>query len=82
MKSWSTVYSSRMKQLKRRRDLLDKRLAEYSGQNDSYTKAEASAIDWAIAVIERNHESAIDVIREQQEAKLLSEAPQPNHKEE
>lgn len=52
----------RLETLKRRRDFLDKRINDYLGSNNSRDKAEASAINWAIGVIEANYNSAIDLI--------------------
>lgn len=65
-KSISRIYEGRVATLKRRRDFLDKRVADYHGKDMSRDLAEASAIDWALAVIESNYESAINLILEQQ----------------
>ena len=59
----SSTYTNRLDTLKRRRNFLDKRINDYQGKDDSWDKAEASAINWAISVIEANYESAIEIIR-------------------
>lgn len=59
------TYDRRMYQLKRRRDFLDKRIADYKGKDNSYDKSEASAINWAVSVIEANYDSAIEIIEEE-----------------
>lgn len=61
-----SVYSTledRLKTLKRRRDFLDMRIRDYVGKDDSRDKAEASALHWAIGVIEANRDSAYDLIQ-------------------
>jgi len=61
----TTKYQDRIKTLKRRRDFLNSRLADYQGKDMSRDKAEASAIAWAIVVIETNFQSATDLIAEE-----------------
>lgn len=51
----------RIKTLKRRRDYLYRRIADYQGKDASRDKAEASALHWALAVIEANYQSAYDI---------------------
>ena len=48
-------FSKRIETLTRRRDYLQKRVteAEASGKGSSFDKAEASALTWALDVIER-----------------------------
>lgn len=65
-RSIGQVYDRRVATLKRRRDFLDKRVADYHGKDMSRDLAEASAIDWALAVIESNYESATNIILKQQ----------------
>jgi len=48
--------------LKRRRDFLSKRIMDYRGSNDSRDRAEESALNFAIIVIEENYQASIDVI--------------------
>lgn len=55
----------RIETLKRRRDFLDKRVADYKGKDMSRDLAEASALHWALNVIERNYKSAVDAIRDE-----------------
>lgn len=55
-------YDGRIETLKRRRDFLDKRIADYQGVDASRDKAEASALHWAIGVIEANFSSAMDLL--------------------
>jgi len=62
-KTVERVYGGRIQTLKRRRDFLDHRIADYQGKDMSRDKAEASAIDWALAVIEAHYEYATDLIR-------------------
>lgn len=62
-KSTHYYYERRIKTLKRRRDFLDQRIEDYQGKDNSRDKAEASAIDWALAVIEAHYEFATDLIR-------------------
>lgn len=57
------TYERRVSALKRRRDYLDKRIANYQGNNDSFDKSEAKAIDWALNVIENSYGLAVDLIR-------------------
>jgi hypothetical protein len=68
------VYERRIETLKRRKDFLDKRVADYQGKDMSRDLAEASALHWALGVIEGNYEYSVQLIREQQlsksEAKL------------
>ena len=66
-KSIYRVLEDRIKTLKRRRDFLDLRIRDYVGSNDSRDKAEASALHWAIGVIEANSDSAYDLIKLEQE---------------
>lgn len=68
-KSVYQLYERKIGQLKRRRDFLDKRIIDYTGKDNSYDKAETSAINWAISVIEANYESAISMIERNQEVK-------------
>lgn len=55
-------YHDRIKTLKRRRDFLNQRVVDYHGKDMSRDLAESSAIDWALAVIEANVESALDLV--------------------
>lgn len=48
----SGSHTDRLRQLKRRRDYLKTRIANYRGNSDSFDKAEAAAITWAISVVE------------------------------
>lgn len=57
------IYERRVETLKRRRDFLDKRVSDYQGKDMSRDKAEASAIDWALAVIESHYDYAVEIIR-------------------
>jgi hypothetical protein len=60
------TYESRVETLKRRRDFLDKRIADYHGKDMNRDKAEASAIHWALGVIELHYQDAVELIRESQ----------------
>ena len=42
----------RLASLRRRRDHLSSRVADYQGGNPSYDKAELAALSWAIRIIE------------------------------
>lgn len=55
-------YEDRLKTLKRRRDFLEGRIADYHGKDSSRDRAEASAINWAISVIEAHYQLAADII--------------------
>lgn len=68
-KSPSKIYEGRIATLKRRRDFLDKRVADYQGKDMSRDLAEASALHWALAVIEGNHQFATELIIEKQREK-------------
>ena len=58
----SGKYHSRIDTLKRRRDFLDSRIANYKGKDASRDLAEASALTWALEVLEHNTEIAMDAI--------------------
>lgn len=79
----NTKYLDRIKTLKRRRDFLDARVTDYHGKDMSRDKAEASAIDWALEVIEAHSGHAIDLIRQHIAAKDATQAPQhqPNQED-
>lgn len=68
-KTLANVYEGRIKTLKRRRDFLDRRVADYQGKDMSRDLAEASALHWALGVVEGNYEYSVELIREQQLAK-------------
>jgi len=57
-----SIASRRVETLKRRRDFLDQRIAGYEGKDSSRDKAEASAIAWAIKVIEMDYPLAIELV--------------------
>lgn len=61
-RSVGQVYKRRVDTLKRRRDFLDKRIADYQGKDMSRDLAEASAIHWALAVIEGSYDYATECI--------------------
>ncbi len=61
-RSIHSTLEDRLKTLKRRRDFLDMRIRDYVGKDDSRDKAEASALHWAIGVIEANRDYAYDAI--------------------
>lgn len=68
-KSNEQYYKRRLDTLKRRRDFLDKRVINYAGKDMSRDKAEASALHWALEVIEGNYKYAVDCIaKEKKEA--------------
>ena len=64
MSSTTSDLQDKLKTLKRRRDFLSTRILDYKGSNDSRDKAEHSALNFAIAVIEANYQSAIDIVTE------------------
>lgn len=68
-KSTFYYYERRIKTLKKRRDMLDQRIAQ-SDKDLSYDKAETSAINWALAVVEAHPEYAMDLIREEKVDKI------------
>lgn len=61
-KSHVKVFRERMAILNRRIDHLDGRIASYEGKNSSFDKAEASALRWAIRIIEEYPEEAMSMI--------------------
>lgn len=69
MRSPYKTYERRVEVLKRRRDWLDKRVADYTGKDMSRDLAEASALHWALGVIEGNYDYAIDLIEKQNKEK-------------
>lgn len=58
-------YARRVDALKRRRDFLESRIADYQGKDNSRDKAEASALHWALGIIEANYEQAVDLIAQE-----------------
>ena len=64
-KSLNQIYQKRIDTLKRRRDFLDKRVMDYQGKDMSRDLAEASALHWALEIIEGNYQYAIDCIERQ-----------------
>jgi hypothetical protein len=68
------TYQRRIDTLKRRRDFLDSRVADYQGKDNSRDKAEASALHWALRVLEANTEQATDFIAEELAAKDAAKA--------
>lgn len=72
-KSAEQRYDRRLETLKRRRDYLDKRINDYKGTNDSRDKAEASALHWAIGVVESHYDDAVDAIRTEDAAKEVEQ---------
>lgn len=75
-KTVAQTYEDRIKTLKRRRNFLADRLSDYQG------RAEYSAIQWAIVVLENHHEAAMDVIeaerRDRQEQEAEPTGPRNN----
>ena len=64
MSSTNSDLNDKIKTLKRRRDFLSKRVMDYQGKDASRDKAEESALNFAITVIESNYESATDILAE------------------
>lgn len=56
------TFDNRVKTLQRRRDYLDTVITDYKGNNSSRSRAERSAIDWALVVIMLNVDSALESI--------------------
>ena len=54
-------YERRVETLKRKRDHLEQRIQDFKG-NPSYDKAELTAIQWAIDIIEANPELALELL--------------------
>lgn len=48
-----------LEQLQRRRDHLANRIRDYRGSNDSYDRAECSALGYAIRIIEAAHQEGV-----------------------
>ena len=69
MSSIPSDLQDKIKRLKRRRDFLSSRLADYKGKNNSHDRAEESAINFAIIVIENNYQNALDILAEMRKEK-------------
>jgi hypothetical protein len=63
-KTLRSKYEDRISTLKRRRDFLAKRIADYKGKDPSRDKAESYALTWAIRVIEANSDAAFELMND------------------
>lgn len=61
------AYRRRVALLERRVAHLEQRIADYRGHSDSYDRSEVAALRWALKVIDRHQDEAIEIIAKEKE---------------